>query len=843
MARETVIDRLVTEFVFRGDQRALRRLEQRLERTRQALNSASRTAGIWGAAITAAGTGALVSFGKYEAELAKIEGLVGISREQLSAWQDDIAEIGRETGKSPLELARSLFFVTSAGLRGSVAMDVLRQSAKASAAGLGDQATIVDLVTSAINAYGSENLSASEATDALIEAVRLGKLEPAELAAAMGRVLPIASAMGVSFNEVAGLMAGMSKTGTTAEEAVTQLNAVMVGLLKPSEDAQEALQAVGLSAEGLRVQVAEQGLFSVLRTLQAAFQGNNQELVKVFPNIRALRGIFDLLGPSLQDNIILMNEMKDSAGETDNAFTVASETLQFKWNQATAGAMQSVNTLGEALKPFAVQVLDIFSRLVGWFQSLSPEVKELAGVALLAGPALIGVSVALKGIALLLSPTLLVAAGIAAAIGGLAYGAYKIYENWGDVVSFFADLWDSIRAVFVWTYEVLKSQWINVRDFFGENIAISWDWITTPFANAIGWIRYRWQLVRDFFANNDVLSFDWLTEPFETIPAWFRMRWQSVKAFFADNEFLSFDWITQPFETIPAWFELRWKLVKAWFADNELLSFAWITQPFEDALAWMKRQWAAVTGFFRDPLEAIFGRESEPTEAARRKMEAEGGNRANPFAWVKDAWWAVIEFISVPFDMNFDWLTSAFTTAADEIKGAWKTVTDLIDTAIDAVFGGGDNELPSQVKSALEMAMPAQPDRLNTIGHHPRSAQYRRALARQRMQDALPAQSLLGPNAGGFLADGFPGALPGITTPLPVAPAPSALGPDDEPLAARTGRLGGRLGIGRNTTINIDKIEITTPDGDPATIAGGIREELSRQILVGVEQADTNIRR
>ena len=71
-------------------------------------------------------------------------------------------------------------------------MDVLEQSLKASALGLGETKTVADLATSAMNAYGSDTLGASDATDVLVSAVREGKLQADELSSVMGAVLPIA---------------------------------------------------------------------------------------------------------------------------------------------------------------------------------------------------------------------------------------------------------------------------------------------------------------------------------------------------------------------------------------------------------------------------------------------------------------------------------------------------------------------------------------------------------------------------------------------------------------------------------------------------------------------------
>ena len=89
--------------------------------------------------------------------------------------KDSVLDLAGETARAPGELADAMFFIQSAGLRGAAAMETLEASAKAAAVGLGDTSTIADLATSALNAYGAENLSATAATDVLAAAVREGE--------------------------------------------------------------------------------------------------------------------------------------------------------------------------------------------------------------------------------------------------------------------------------------------------------------------------------------------------------------------------------------------------------------------------------------------------------------------------------------------------------------------------------------------------------------------------------------------------------------------------------------------------------------------------------------------
>jgi hypothetical protein len=111
--------------------------------------------------IVGAGIAAVKTASDFETSFAQIEGLVGVTGDELDVLRDAAVQLGPTFGKSAGEAAEALFFITSAGLRGQDAIDVLESSLKASASGLGDVATIADLTTSVMNAYGSDVMSAA----------------------------------------------------------------------------------------------------------------------------------------------------------------------------------------------------------------------------------------------------------------------------------------------------------------------------------------------------------------------------------------------------------------------------------------------------------------------------------------------------------------------------------------------------------------------------------------------------------------------------------------------------------------------------------------------------------
>lgn len=457
--------------------------------------------------IAAAGI-AVFKFGKdFESELAKVTGLVGVAREQVSLWGDEILDLAPQLGKAPQELAEALFFVTSAGIKGAEAMDVLAKAGKASAAGLGETKVIADLVTSAMNAYGKENLSAAKATDIVTMAVRQGKAEASELAASMGQVLPLASEMGVTFDQVAAAQAAMTRTGTTASEASTQLKSILSGLLKPAKQAEETLDAMGTSSAELRKKIKNQGLLTTLADLREMTNKYGEEaMARVFPNIRALMGVLDLMGSNAESNIEIFDEVANSTGTLEDAFKAASETLDFKWNQALSKGKAMAITFFDALKKRMLPVLDTVIRVIDFvikkFNELPTGVQDsimsfigaiaVIGPVLLAIGSIIGVvlgtiaaiSAGISSLTALFAAMAAPAAVVIAAIAGMALQASIVIGVISGLILTFKKLFDTNKS--------FKENVLNTWKSIKENALIIFNEIKKVAYVAIDGIRKFW---------------------------------------------------------------------------------------------------------------------------------------------------------------------------------------------------------------------------------------------------------------------------------------------------------------------------------------------------------------
>jgi len=331
--------------------------------------------------VTLLGIAAVKTFADFEYELAKIEGLVGISGATVQEWGNQILEMASSFGKAPQELAEALYFVTSSGFKSAEAMEVMKTSAMTASAGLGETKDIANIVTSAINAYGKANITAAQAADVLTVAVREGKGEPAELVKAFATVIPVAAKLGVHFDQVGGAIAAMTRYGIPAANASTYLRQTLFTLLKPTNQVKKGLAQFGLTAQDVRNSLRSDGLIDTLQMLQEKIGTNEEALGRIFPNIRAFMGVTSLLGANLEETIGVFNDTKNALGATAAAFEIISQTTKFKFNAAMAEAKATLIKFGEAimeiLLPTVISITGKIRDLGNWFTGLSKPTQEL----------------------------------------------------------------------------------------------------------------------------------------------------------------------------------------------------------------------------------------------------------------------------------------------------------------------------------------------------------------------------------------------------------------------------------------------------------------------------------
>lgn len=312
---------------------------------------------------------------EFQSSMNKIAALTSVGIDEIKGLGDAVLELSTRVPIGAKDLAEGLYFVASAGFTGSEAFKVMEASAKASAAGLGQVQEVAFTVAATLQAYQLSADHAERATDVLLTAVAEGTAEADSFAGAIGRVLPLASQAGVTFEEVAASMATMTRIGLNADEAATALRSTLGSLLAPSKETQQMLHQLGLSADELRESIREKGLAATLQQLIDLTGGNIDTLDKLIPNVRALTGVLATAGIQGDTYRQVLDRINNSQGRTAEAFEIASQTFAFQ--------LKLLQTNLEAIEiQVGSRLLPSMTEFVSFLTSVLPTAMDAAGTAI-----------------------------------------------------------------------------------------------------------------------------------------------------------------------------------------------------------------------------------------------------------------------------------------------------------------------------------------------------------------------------------------------------------------------------------------------------------------------------
>jgi TP901 family phage tail tape measure protein len=339
--------------------------------------------------LTLIGKAAVSAYHDFDAAMTQITAINQIPIATTNEWRDSVRELGRTYGVAAEDAAKGLYFITSSGVDASNAMEVLEVAIKGSAVGLGETKVVADVLTSALSAYGEENITAAKAADQLTAAVRLGKGEADDLAGSLSQVIPIAANMGVEFGEVTGAMAAMTLSGTSSDQAATQLRGLFNTLQDMPPIAQRALkQYTGIDYATTRLALKNEGLIPTLKAIYDGFEGNNEAMAEVFGNIRALTGVFNLFGENTQQTLDIVAQTTAATGDLGKAWENTAESDAKKLDRAMNDIHDSMVGLGKDLIPIATGAANVVGGLGQAFGRLGdPLQNTIVGFGALAAAA------------------------------------------------------------------------------------------------------------------------------------------------------------------------------------------------------------------------------------------------------------------------------------------------------------------------------------------------------------------------------------------------------------------------------------------------------------------------
>lgn len=280
---------------------------------------------------------------EFSKALAEVNSILPQNEKLTLRAKNEFIKFSDSFAGKPQQQAKAFYNIVSAGVQGTAKqLKTLEVANKAAVAGLVDIDTAAKVLVSSVNSYAQSGLTAAEASDILFVAVREGQTTFGELSSTLGSVAPLAANAGITFDELAGSLAFITKAGVSTDEAVTGLKAIITTLIKPAEEAKKAALDLGFTVKELGAEFSVAGIKQAggfakfLGLVREATKGNSEELGRLFGNVRAVSSVVNIAAGNFNEFRRILTATAAATGATDAAFEEISKSAAFQFERLVA---------------------------------------------------------------------------------------------------------------------------------------------------------------------------------------------------------------------------------------------------------------------------------------------------------------------------------------------------------------------------------------------------------------------------------------------------------------------------------------------------------------------------
>ena len=334
---------------------------------------------------------------EFKTAMAKVGTIADETQEPLGDMRNEILALSGETGKSVEELAEAAYQAISASVATESAVNFASKANKLAVGGFSDTTTAVDILTTAINAYGMSADDAAKISDVLITTQNLGKTSVAQLGASMGMVIPLAAAYNMDLEDLSASYALLTANGTQTAQATTYVKAALNELGSTSSVVGSTLKKktgktfAELMAEG-------NSLGDVLQVLADSVDGDTTAFNNMWASSEAGVGMLSILNSGTSKYNSLVQAMEGSTGAAAAAFEKMSETGEFAQQRFQNATKNLKIAIGDELAPVLMELQQSGTDAMEWATEFVKEHPEVVAAVTALAAALAVLAAALVGL-------------------------------------------------------------------------------------------------------------------------------------------------------------------------------------------------------------------------------------------------------------------------------------------------------------------------------------------------------------------------------------------------------------------------------------------------------------
>lgn len=335
------------------------------------------------AAMVGIGVEATKMATEYEASTTRLVTSAGESTKNIDMVRKGMLSMAGQVGTSAEDLSKGMYVVESAGFHAGDGLTVLKAAAQGAKDENAELGTVANAVTDVLVDYHLKSSDAANVTSQMVEAVSHGKTTFEEFSGSMHNILPLASAMHLSFADVSGVLAEMTAHGMSADQASQNMANAMRSLAGPSGTMLKEFQALGITVDEVHQKMGTVGLAGTMQFLEETAKKVGPNVLDQEAALKKLMGTAPGLsvalmttGENAADTAAAIKGIGSASADAKGnvkGFSEIQDTLAFKLSQLKASFDTLMIQLGQKIIPVVKDTID-------WFAHHKLAVEALATV-------------------------------------------------------------------------------------------------------------------------------------------------------------------------------------------------------------------------------------------------------------------------------------------------------------------------------------------------------------------------------------------------------------------------------------------------------------------------------
>lgn len=316
---------------------------------------------------------AIQTTAEFEQSMANVQAVTGATGKEFDTLTNFARELGKTTMMSANESAEAMSFLGMAGWNTSEIMAGLPAILDLTVASGKDFASVADIVSDNLTAFGMTAQDAGKYSDALAYAMSHANVNMDTLGESLKYIAPVAESAGVSMEDAVAMTMMLGDAGIKGSQAGTTLRTVMLNLTGANEKATQTLKDLGV--EVFDSQGKTRKFSDIIRDLDKSMEGmtdaQKTATLNTLVGKTAVSGFSAILAQGADKLDAYVEGIENSNGASAEMAEIMGNTLEGKTKLFNSALDELKITMTDAFLPALTGGIELLTGFVNGMTNLA----------------------------------------------------------------------------------------------------------------------------------------------------------------------------------------------------------------------------------------------------------------------------------------------------------------------------------------------------------------------------------------------------------------------------------------------------------------------------------------